>query len=230
MRPSFLAIIPARKGSKGIHNKNLVKLMNKPLLEWSLMACEKSLSVDKSIVSSDSNKILQLGEMYRNICHKRSSKLSGDSAKTSDVILNIFNDFPELKIQFSHFILLQPTSPLRTHNHIDEACKKIIGKNADSLISVCKTDNQFLKNLYIDDLGNIKNGFDKNFFEMPRQKLPSCFKPNGAIFISRVDKYIDAESFLQNKTIHYEMDSDSSIDIDSPADLIAAEQILKKNL
>tara|TARA_B100001093_G_scaffold278406_1_gene266126 strand:+ start:3811 stop:4506 length:696 start_codon:yes stop_codon:yes gene_type:complete len=229
MKSSFLTIIPARKGSKGIPNKNLTNLLDKPLLEWTLLASKKCSFINKLILSSDSDVILKLGEKYECTSHKRSSDLSNDAATTNDVILKIFDDFSELKKIFSHFILLQPTSPLRTYIHINEACKKIIKEDADSLISVCKTDNNSLKNLFVNEAGKLKTAFRKDFFEMPRQKLPLCFKPNGAIYISKINEYISSQSFLQKKTTYYEMDQNISIDIDNISDVTNAENFLLKN-
>lgn len=229
MSASFVAIIPARKGSKGIKNKNLSKLLDAPLLEWTLQASLKSSFISKSILSSDSLKILDLGKDYNFLIHERSTRLSQDHIKTNDVILNIFEEFPELVQEFTHFILLQPTSPLRTFKHIDEACKKILYQNASSLISVCKVESSFLKNFLLDESGHLIPSFDGNFFEMPRQELPPCFKPNGAIFISEIQAYLSAKSFLQEPTTYYEMDFDSSIDIDHLSDLSRAEEIMLAN-
>ena len=227
IQPNFLAIVPARGGSKGIPQKNLVNLGNRPLIDWTLDACIASKCIQEVIVSSDSSEILQRATRFNFIAHERSDELSGDLVQTSEVINSVLKFYEHLQHQFSHFILLQPTSPLRTATHIDEACNNLLANKASSLISVLESDNTILKSLILDDQQKLSASFTGNFFEMPRQSLPRTFKPNGAIYISEIPSYLHYNSFLQENTIPYYMDEESSKDIDTPNDLLATENILK---
>ena len=227
IKPNFLAIVPARGGSKGIPHKNLVNLGNRPLIDWTLDACIASKCIQEVIVSSDSPEILQRASRFNFIAHERSDELSGDLVQTSEVINSVLKFYEHLQHQFSHFILLQPTSPLRTATHIDEACNNLLANKASSLISVLESDNTILKSLILDDQQKLSASFTGNFFEMPRQSLPHTFKPNGAIYISEILSYIGCNSFLQENTIPYHMDEESSTDIDTPNDLLNTENILK---
>lgn len=227
IKPNFLAIVPARGGSKGIPHKNLVNLGNRPLIDWTLDACIASKYIQEVIVSSDSSEILQRASRFNFTAHERSDELSGDLVQTSEVINSVLKFYEHLQHQFSHFILLQPTSPLRTATHIDEACNNLLANKASSLISVHESDNTILKSLILDDQQKLSASFIGNFFEMPRQSLPRTFKPNGAIYISEIPSYIGCNSFLQENTIPYHMDEESSTDIDTPNDLLKTENILK---
>jgi N-acylneuraminate cytidylyltransferase len=130
---------------------------------------------------------------------------------------------------YEYLILLQPTSPLRTSQHINLACKKIIETNADSLLSVKEIPNEILKVLIEDSKGNLKSGFNKEFPFMPRQELPNAYLPNGAIYISKVSSFIKSHSLLATKNTFMIMDDDSSNDIDNLDDIITTESIFKKN-
>ena len=220
----FLSIIPARIGSKGIPKKNLYPFNNKPLIEWTIEASLNSQYIDKTIVSSDSNEILNLDLNYNFCRHKRSKKLSNDSARSEDVVLNILDEETALK-NYEYLILLQPTSPLRKAFHVDNACAKIINNNSDSLITVKEVSNEVLKTFIHDGKDGLKAGFDKEFPFMPRQELPKAYKANGAIYITRIESFIKSKSFMSKNNSFMVMDDNSSIDIDNLNDIKYAENI-----
>ena len=137
-KKKILAIIPARSGSKGLPNKNIKKLIDKPLIAWTLEEALKSKYIDEIIVSSDSKKILDISKKYKNIIqHLRSKKLSQDNTKIVDVILNILISYKE----YDYIVLLQPTSPFKKINDIDLCLRKTIKQNYKSVASVHKVKN-----------------------------------------------------------------------------------------
>tara|TARA_B100001248_G_C27397992_1_gene467187 strand:- start:3986 stop:4687 length:702 start_codon:yes stop_codon:yes gene_type:complete len=225
----FFSIIPARIGSKGLPEKNLYILNNKPLIQWTLEASFKSKHISETIVSSDSDEILGLNKFFDFYPHKRNQELSNDLARTEDVILNIFNEINYLSDKYEYFVLLQPTSPLRTFEHINEACRKIIYTAADTLLSVKKAPREALKILIENDEGRLKPAFNDDFPFMPRQKLPNTFKPNGAIYIAKISTFIKNKTLLSENNSFVIMDEFSSIDIDTKEDILKANSIMKKN-
>tara|TARA_B100000579_G_C22824934_1_gene852562 strand:- start:643 stop:1344 length:702 start_codon:yes stop_codon:yes gene_type:complete len=227
--PKFFSIIPARIGSKGIPKKNLYILNKKPLIQWTLEASIQCKYISETIVSSDSDEILRLNKYFDFNPHKRNEELSSDSARTEDVILNIFNEMQYLVDKYEYFILLQPTSPLRTFEHIDKACKKIIETASDTLLSVKETPSDVLKSLIEDKKGRLKPGFNGDFPFMPRQELPNTYKPNGAIYIAKVSAFIKNKSLLSEKNSFVVMDELSSKDIDLEDDILEAASIMEKN-
>ncbi|AXP08367.1 acylneuraminate cytidylyltransferase family protein [Campylobacter hepaticus] len=217
-----LAIIPARGGSKSIKNKNLVLLNHKPLIYYTIKAAQKAKCIDKIVVSSDSEKILQYAKTHNIECLKRPDNLAKDNTTSQTVLLHALNFYKNYK----NVILLQPTSPLRNNIHIDEAFKLYKESKADALISVYKYDNKILKAFICDKNNNLQGICNDNYPFMPRQKLPKTYMSNGAIYILNIKKFCQKPSFLQKNTKYFLMDEITSLDIDNLTDLKKAEQIL----
>ena len=121
-----LALIPARGCSKGIPNKN-VKLFNgKPLIEWTIKLALNSKLIDKVVVSSDSKKIIDISRKLGSDTILRPKNISGDNSTTESAINHCINYY---KNDFEVIILLQPTSPLRKKDDLDNALKFFITIN-----------------------------------------------------------------------------------------------------
>ncbi|AJC91248.1 CMP-N-acetylneuraminic acid synthetase [Campylobacter subantarcticus] len=216
-----LAIIPARAGSKGIKNKNLALLHDKPLLYYTINAAKKSKHIDKIVLSSDSDDILAYGQTQNIDVLKRPKELAQGDTTSDKVVLHTLSFYKD----YENIVLLQPTSPLRTNVHIEEAFLKFENENSNALISVVECDNKILK-AFIDDNGNLKGICDNKYPFMPRQKLPKTYMSNGAIYIIKTDLFLKNPTFLQDKTNYYIMDEKSSIDIDNLDDLEKASGLL----
>jgi CMP-N-acetylneuraminic acid synthetase len=146
----FIAIIPARIGSKRLKFKNLQIFNGKPLFMWSMISAQKSKYIDKIYLSTDSKKINNIA--FKNgfkITNLRPKNLSRDKTTSSELILDIFNKMNE---KFDFFVLLQPTSPLRIVRDIDGAIETIISKGKNSLISVNSKNNRINGALYIQNI------------------------------------------------------------------------------
>ena len=127
---TFLAIIPARGGSKRLPRKNVLDLNGKPLIAWSIEAGVKSSYINKVLVSSDDSEILEISKQYGAEIIIRPDELASDTATTFDAIKHsIENSEP-----YDYVILLQPTSPLRDTKQINEAIDLLIEKNADAIV------------------------------------------------------------------------------------------------
>lgn len=211
----ILAIIPARKNSKRIKNKNLLKIKNKSLVEISLLETIKSKYIDKIIISSDSIKINKIASKYNCLPIKiRSKELSSDSSKSIDLVKFHYSSYKE----FDYIILLQPTSPFRKFKHINESIKLIVNSEFKSLISVEKIG---YPKSWIHDSNNFQN-FTKLNSLIDKKKY---YKPNGAIYIINTN-YIEKSSGLYFRdSYYYEMDTISSIDIDNKSDYIVAKNL-----
>jgi len=121
-------------------------------------------------------------------------------------------------------IYLQPTSPLRTVKHLEDAFNLFIEKKADGLISVFPMDNKILKTLIEKKDGYISSISDKNFSFANRQELPQVYMQNGAIYIMKVKDFLKNCNFLSEKTIPFVMSIDDSSDVDSLEDLKLIEK------
>ncbi|EAH8035273.1 acylneuraminate cytidylyltransferase family protein [Campylobacter jejuni] len=219
-----LAIIPARGGSKGIKNKNLVLLNNKPLIYYTIKAALNTKSISKVVVSSDSDEILNYAKSQNVDILKRPISLARDNTTSDKVLLHALKFYKD----YEDVVFLQPTSPLRTNIHIDEAFNLYKNSNANALISVSECDNKILKAFVCNDCGDLAGICNDEYPFIPRQKLPKTYMSNGAIYILKIKEFLNNPSFLQSKTKHFLMDESSSLDIDCLEDLKKVEQIWKK--
>ena len=139
---SFLAIVPARGGSKGLPGKNIKELCGKPLVAWSIEAGLKSKYVDEVMVSTDDEKIAEISKKYgANAPFLRPSELASDTATTFDAVKHTIDYYKnELKKEFDYIVLLEPTSPLREVCDIDRAIEILLESKADSIVGICKTE------------------------------------------------------------------------------------------
>ncbi|MDC0859397.1 acylneuraminate cytidylyltransferase family protein [Candidatus Pelagibacter sp.] len=227
MNNRVVALIPARKNSVRIKNKNLKKIHKQPLLWWTLEAAKKSKHIDEIYVSSDSIKILSFSKKQNVKIIKRPKKFSNALALKKDVINHALNFLRERNKVFDYLIYLQPTSPLRNSFHIDSALKKIFKKKMPGLISVKKEVDESLWSVKIKN-NKIINNISKNInFRKRSQDLEKIYKPNGAIFIFNLKKLKYKNQFDTSKGFGiFEMDKISSIDIDDKLDFKLANLIL----
>jgi len=225
--PKILSIIPARGGSKGLPNKNILSLAGKPLIAWSIEASKASKYITKTVVSSDSKEILNIAKEYKADTINRPYFLALDDSSSESVVIHALDSVKE---NFDYIILLQPTSPLRDSSHIDKAFELLLKSDADALISVKEIDNKILKAFMEDEKGNLKGIANNTFPFMPRQKLPKTYMSNGAIYIIKTKTFLKNKSFFAKKTIKFLMDEVSSLDIDSKEDFDKVDKIMEQNL
>ena len=218
-----LALIPARGGSKGIKKKNLTLLQGKPLLYYTINAAKNSKYIDKIVLSSDCDEILNYGKSQDIEILKRPREFALDNTTSDKVILHSLQFYKE----YDNIILLQPTSPLRTTSHIDEAFEFFEKEKADSIISVCECDNKILKAFVNDEKDYLKGICNNDYSFMSRQKLPKTYISNGAIYILKIKTFLTNPHFLQEKTKYYLMDEKSSIYIDTLEDFKKAAMLLE---
>lgn len=223
-----VAVIPARAGSKGIPNKNLISIGGKPLISWSIEAAIHSKNIDAIIVSSDGEEILSVASEYVEVTSvKRPDELAQDQTPTAPVIAHALMSQGISVKDYDYLILLQPTSPLRNHKDIDAAMEEIKKSEANALISVVQPDHHPLKSFAKNDQGYLEGLINDEYPFMPRQVLPKAYQPNGAIYIIALEAFLQKETFFTKKTIAYEMSAEKSIDLDTADDIEKIEKQLK---
>lgn len=226
MKRSMLAIIPARSGSKGLKDKNILKLHGKALFEWTIDAALSSKRITDIVVTSDYSKI-------QDYCERKEInfiKRPGQLAKDSSLMVDVINHVLMMKNNYEDFILLQPTSPLRTSNHIDEAIQLYYSQQCRSVISVTEVDNAFLKYFYINDSNLLMPSHNKKFQNLSRQDLPRAYKPNGAIYISPSQNVIKYQKISDDQSLPYLMTEADSTDVDSMKDFQKVIKILESRV
>ncbi len=216
---TFLAIIPARGGSKRLPRKNILDLSGRPMISWSIDAGLKSKYIDKVVVSSDDDEILDIAKKFKAETVKRPGELASDIATSNDVVKHTLENIEE----HDYIVLLQPTSPLRNYKHIDEAIKLLEKKRADAIISVCKTDHTPLWSNTLQEDGSLESFIKDEVIDKRSQDLKDYYRLNGAIYICKRDNFLKEETlFLKENIYAYIMDKESSIDIDEEIDLTIA--------
>lgn len=217
---SFLAIIPARGGSKRLPRKNVLDLAGKPLIAWTIEASLKSKYIDQVIVTSDDDEILGISKQFGAETIKRPEELASDTATTFDAIEHAIKHSEK----FDYVVLLQPTSPLRTEHHIDEAIELLYEKHADAIISVCEMDHSPLWSNTLPENGSMGKFLREEIKNKRSQDLEKYYRLNGAIYVCKTDKLLDKKSFmLKDNIFAYEMDKKSSVDIDEEIDFKIAK-------
>lgn len=220
-----IAIIPARSGSKGLPNKNILMLGNKPLIAYTIEAALKSKEFERVIVSTDSLEYKCIAKKFGAEVFIRSEELSNDKASSFVVIEDVLN---KIETSVDYFVLLQVTSPFRNENHIKESIE--IFENGiseyDFLVSMQKSDksSSLIKPIY--DSGTLEE-YNIDYSNYSRQKYDE-YHPNGAIFIGKVKEYLEQKHFFGKRAKAYFMNKEDSIDIDDSLDFEIAITILNK--
>jgi len=227
---TFLGIIPARGGSKGLPNKNIKELCGKPLIAWSIEAGIKSKYLDEILVSTDSVEIAEISkELGVKAPFLRPEHLANDTAKSVDVIKHTIEFYKNIiKKEFDYVVLLEPTSPLRESKDIDKAIELLLESNAVSIVGICKTEDQNPAFLVTKgDNGEIKGYENKNMEVLRRQDIRDVFFFEGTIYISKTEELLKKKTFYHDKTIGYVVPKYKSLEIDDMDDFIMVEAIMK---
>lgn len=216
-KPKVLGLIPARGGSKGLPRKNVRLLAGRPLISWTINSALKSKYINLVVVSTEDREIADISRKCgAEVPFFRPKKLSQDKSLRNEVILHALNSIKG----FDYVVLLQPTSPLRTTDSIDQAFKEFIESGAKSCVSVTEQHPSPEWIFKINEKNRIFNK-QKNFILQNRQDLPKYYALNGAIYITSVDHFLNYEGndpFVCDDTFPYVMNKGNSIDIDDEID------------
>jgi CMP-N,N'-diacetyllegionaminic acid synthase len=225
--PNVIALIPARGGSKGIKSKNITPLCGKPLISYTINAAISAELIHHIYVSSDDQQILSVSRDCGALGLERDPVLAQDNTPTNAVIDNII---VQLALNSDDIIiLLQPTSPLRTDEHIVQAYQQFMqSPDCDGLISVTSIDSKYAYSFIIAD--NFLRPIAEQLVNIPRrQELPSLYLPNGAIYIFTVKKFLMENAIPKQHLLAYIMDANVSLDIDTTEDLAMAEKYITQS-
>lgn len=229
MSNKILAIIPARGGSKGFPGKNIYPVNGKPLIAYTIEAALNSNHITRTIVSSDNDEILSISKELGAIPLKRPEKLAQDSSSSEDTIHHVIRTLSTQGEEFDILVLLQPTSPLRGAEDIDNSIELMLKNNASAVISVTNIGIKPFKSYYLNENGFLQGVHNNKTPNMRRQDLPDAYLANGAIYAIYVDEFLRTSSLMPEATIPYVMDDEKSIDIDTIEDILEVEYIIEKN-
>ena len=227
-----IALIPARKGSKGIKDKNIYPIRGRLLIDFTIDAAISSKIIDHVFVSTNHSKIQEHCDLKEVTVIKRPNSLSKDSSTAVDVVchfLDYLNQKEDHYKEIDFFITyLQPTSPLRTTKHIDESFKLLKKNRSSTLISVVENSHTPYKSFLIK--GNkAESLFDESMTNFNRQSLPPTYRANGSIYTFLKSKFIANKGFPSNGSTAFIMKPEDSLDIDSYDDIDTLKSRLTKS-
>ena len=228
-KKNFLAIIPARAASKGIPNKNLQLIGNKPMIQFTIEAAISSIGKSNIIISSNDMRALDLAKkLGLRVPFIRPEELSTDVATTSSVIRHAVQWYKK-QYEFipDNLILLQPTSPFRTGGDIDKSIKQFISSKKQTLVSACEPiqnpgdflfknkDGKYKRLDTVKDKDNINR----------RQQYPETYFIDGGIYISKTKRFIQTGDMIGHDPELFLTSQSHAIDIDTPFDLDLARSV-----
>ena len=213
----YVAIIPARAGSKRLPRKNMMKIQGKPLIGLTIATALELLEASSIIVTTDDLEVLDYARQFDVNCHKRNPSLAMDATPTSDVL----RDLDDLVGSFEFLILLQPTSPLRNVTHLKEAIELFEKLHFQPIASGVRLEVSKLRLLFAND--DQEHGHNADCLPLEVYKL------NGAIYIARISALKESSwDFSRLQSQIYEMPEYESIDIDTKEDFFMADNLLSR--
>jgi len=219
-----IAFIPARGGSKGIKDKNIIDLDGIPLIMWSIFAACASEYIDRIVVSSDSKDILFSASFHsRHVCQKvelldRDSDLAKDSSTTESVITNFIENDSDIESN-DIILLMQPTSPFRHNRIIDRVIEVFLDREFSSCLTVSER-SPFFWRLYDKD-GPARPTYSPK--SRKRRQDMTCgdfrFQEDGNLYGFVISDYIKCKHRSPFRTGVVVSDTVHSIEIDNNLDL-----------
>lgn len=226
----ILGVITARGGSKGIPKKNIKNLGGKPLIAWTIEAARGSKLLDRLIVSTDSEEIAEVARASgADVPFMRPAELAADKSKSVPVIQHALKWMKENKgEEFGAVMILQPTSPFRTSEDIDESIKLLFETGADSVMSMVELTDFSLPKLKVLDGNKILPLIQEEGRESAsRDAGKPIYKRNCAIYLTKTE-FIEKGDLFGSDSRAYIMPAERSVDINAPADFVFAEFLASK--
>lgn len=227
----ILTVIPARSGSKGIPGKNTILINGKPLIQYTIEAALNSSYLTDVIVSTDSKQIASLSEnLGAKVPFIRPKELSTDEAQSAPVILHALNFMESSNGKnYDAVLMLQPTSPFRTHLHINQSIELLkTSQECDSVVSVVSVGGNHPLRMKRMVGSRLVNYVDQGSWDMrPRQVLPDVFIRNGAIYLINRDKLVKDEELIGKHCLGMVMTTKESVNIDTSFDLELTKIIMQ---
>jgi len=227
---TFLAIIPARGGSKGLPGKNIKPLCGKPLIAWSIEAGLASQYIDEIMVTTDSEEIAAVArEFGAAIPFIRPAELASDTATTFEAVKHVIDHYAtEKRKYFDYIVLLEPTSPLRDKSDLDQMIEKIASMDSDydAIVSLGEVHEHpsIMKKIS----GNqIEPYVQELAMATRRQDNDTAYFPYGVGYIVKTKTLLEEKTFYPGRTTHHLIKRYQCYEIDDVYDFLAVENIMK---
>jgi CMP-N,N'-diacetyllegionaminic acid synthase len=219
----FIAIIPARGGSKGVPGKNIKEIAGRPLIAYTADQAETVTEIDRTVLSTEDAKIKSVAQKLGLTVIDRPSELAEDATRSEPVMVHALDGAEQLDGQsYDYIVLLEPTSPLRTPETILKCMQKIVETGAPSLLTVVKS-TEFL--------GELKDNKFKPLFPQERgrrQDRPERFYMSGTVFTCSTGHIRQTGELMCNNWPYEIVNGEEIVDINTQADFDYAEYLLKR--
>lgn len=226
----YLALIPARGGSEGIPRKNLAPFLGEPLIARTLREARGCSRLTRILVSTDCEEIAAVSRVHGGeVPFLRPKELAGGLVPMVEVMRHVLLELEQREVYRPDVVvLLQPTSPMRTARHIDEALDLLEKTEAESVVSLypAKIPPWWMRT--IDPEGRVQLLVEGRLNAAQRQEFPPVYALNGAIYASRRSVILEKGKVLGDDIRPYLMPQDESIDVDTPLDLELAEYMVRR--
>lgn len=218
-----IAIITARGGSKRIPRKNIRNFHGKPIIAYAIEVAINSKIFDEVMVSTDDEEIAEIAKKFgAEVPFMRNDKTSDDYATTSDVLIEVLNEYNKLNKKIETFCCIYPTAPFVTEKKLIESDELFSKTDADSLVSIVKfsfpPQRGFLK-----DEKNIVNFREPEFKLTRSQDLDPIFHDAGQFYWGKANKFLESKSLITHNTVGFELNENEVQDIDTEEDWKIAE-------
>lgn len=226
-KPSVLAVITARGGSKGLPGKNIHPVGGLPLIAWTILAARAARTIDRLILSSDDEEIIATAKAYGcEVPFIRPLELATDTASSIDVLVHAVQGLPE---RYDLVLLLQPTSPLRTAEDIDGAIALMLSSGAPAVISVMASQKPPHWMYQLDSTGCLVPLFPEQDRPIRRQDASPVYLPNGALYLVEVQQLLRKRTLIPHGSRPWIMPAQRSVDIDSLEDMEYLEYLCSRH-
>ncbi len=227
-----LGLIPARGGSKGIKKKNIKNLLGKPLISYTIECARACSFIDRVIVSTDDPEIAEISKEWgAEVPFKRPPELAEDSTPMLPVMQHAIETAETVyKEKVDILILLDPTSPLRKVQDIEQALSIFNkDKTCQAVISGCKAHHSPYFNMVRleDDFVQILNHSDKDIG--CRQDCPPVFDLDTTVWIYSREAIMDIGKRIPPHTRLYRVPEERSIHIDTELDFKLVEFLMRES-
>ncbi|PJE51054.1 MAG: acylneuraminate cytidylyltransferase [Candidatus Yanofskybacteria bacterium CG10_big_fil_rev_8_21_14_0_10_36_16] len=230
----ILAFIPARGGSKGLPGKNIINIGGLPLIAHSINSAQKSKLITRIIVSTDHKKIVRVANKYgADVPFLRPQELATDKSPTIDAVLYTLDQLSKDEEKYDAVALLEPTSPLRKTQDIDNAIKILINNwnKTDAVVSVGEINLEspfYAKKI---EKGFIKSLINISRLTMRRQDLPRTYFPYGVVYLCKTKTLQKERTFYPKRIMPYFIERWQNYEVDDIYDLKVVRAIMrhKKN-
>jgi len=226
-----LGVVTARGGSKGIPRKNLALLAGKPLLAYTAEAALAAARLSRVVLSTDDEQIAEAGrQMGLDVPFLRPSELARDDTPTLPVLQDVVRRLEADGDRYDAICLLQPTNPLRQPSDIDRCIEVLESTDADAVVTLLAVPDKYNPHwVYFPDADGDLHLSTGEVTPIPRrQALPAAYHREGSVYVTRREVLMEKNSLFGSRLRGVELVAANSVNIDSPADLERAEQILSR--